>query len=94
MALTKEDLQAIGALLEAERENTSQMMDGKLEQSEKRTANQFRAVIETDVIHKINLLAEGHGDIVNKLKELDTLNENVEDIQDTVDVLKHIVVKK
>lgn len=93
------------AALEAERVHTSQMMDSvkkdmsqmmdeKLAESERRVINQFKAIIETDVTHKITLLAEGHGDVVKKLRGLDTLAEKVDDIQDTVDVLKHITVKK
>ena len=67
MALTKEDLQAIGELIS---------------QSEHRVITHVNAVLETEVNTKIKLLAEGQGDIVKRLDTLeakvDRIQESVE----------------
>lgn len=63
-------------------------------QEVKQRVTKVEATQETIVMRNIKLLAEGHGDVVRKLEQLDTLTEKVEDIQDTVTVLKYITVKK
>lgn len=78
----------------------AQMMDSKLEPINKRLDamdqrfTKIEIILENDVKKSLNLLAEGHHDTVEKLKQLDTLTEKVDEIQDTVDVLKVLTIKK
>ncbi|MCI9274279.1 MAG: DUF5320 domain-containing protein [Clostridiales bacterium] len=78
----------------------AQMMDSKLEPINKRLDamdqrfTKIEIILENDVKKSLNLLAEGHHDTVEKLKQLDTLTEKVDEIQDIVDVLKVLTIKK
>ena len=71
----------------------SDKMDTQLDNMDNRMLK-IELTQENIIIPRIQLLAEGHSEVVNKLRGLDELTERVEDIQNTVDVLKHIVVKK
>ena len=81
-------------------EAIGQMMDSKLEpiradlSEVKQRVTKIEVVQENTIAKQINLLVEGHGDIVKKLRGLDVLTEKVDDIQDTVEVLKRLTVKK
>ena len=82
MALTKEDLQAIGDLIDKK-------LDSKLTPIQEHLV-QVALTQENEVIPRIQLLLEGHSGLVHKLKQLEELPEQVEDIQATVSVLKHV----
>ncbi len=68
-------------------------VDIRLDSVEQRILK-IEVIQENEVAKKIQLLAEGHSGIAEKLRCLDELTDKVDDIQNTVDVLKHIVVKK
>jgi tetrahydromethanopterin S-methyltransferase subunit G len=67
------------------------MMDSKLEPINKRLdgieqrLDKVELTLENETNKNIKLLAEGHVDVVNRL---DKLERKVEDIEDTVSVLK------
>ena len=81
MALTKEDLQAIGELLAPIHADLRDVKDRivKIELTQ-----------ENKILPQIQLLAEGHGDVLNRLDRLEELPGQVEDIQNTVSVLKYV----
>lgn len=74
-------------------EKGQQETNARLNSVEQRMTK-IEVVLENDVKKSLNLLAEGHHDTVEKLKQLDTLTEKVDEIQDTVDVLKVLTIKK
>ncbi len=51
-------------------------------------------ILENDIRRELNLLGEGQQVVIEKFRQLDKLTEKVEDIQNTVEVLKAITVKK
>ena len=58
-----------------------------IEQQEKRIINQVNAIIETAVVPKIQLIAEQHSEIIEKLsvsKEVDSLKGRVSTLEGTV----------
>lgn len=70
--LSQEDLQAIAQLMQ---------------EQEKRIINQVNAIIETQVTPKIQLIAEQHADIIEKL----AVTKKVEDLKDRVSTLEGVV---
>ena len=113
MALTKEDLQAIGELIDSKlapmqaelsslkegqallQEGQASLQEGqallKTEMSEvKERIAKVQVIQETQVLPRIQLLAEGHSGLVDGVSRLEELPEQVEDIQNTVSVLKHV----
>ncbi len=80
------------------------MMDKKLNESltpiksELENINKRMTRIEVtlgnDIVKELNLLGEGQQVVIEKFHQLDKLTEKVEDIQNTVEVLKAITVKK
>lgn len=50
--------------------------------------------LENDVEKRLSLLGEGQQMVVEKIHQLDKLTEKVEDIQNTVEVLKYLSVKE
>ena len=92
MALTREDLQAIGELMREEiaplRADMDEMRTDMDEIKERVT--KIQVIQENMVLPRIQLLAEGHSGLVDRLERLDELPEQVEDIQSTVSVLKHV----
>jgi len=50
---------------------------------------EVRIIQENEVLPKINLLAEGHSGLVQRLDDLADLPEKVDDIQNTVSILKY-----
>ena len=135
MALTKEDLQSIGELMDGKLSAALEPINVRLDKVDtrldgmqddlsgvksdlsavksdlsavksdlsgvksdlsdvKQRVTRIEITQENTVAKQIGLLAEGHIGIVDKLHSLDTLAETVEDIQTTVDVLKHINAKK
>ena len=51
-------------------------------------------LLENNIEKRLNLLGEGQQMVLEKFHQLDALNEKVDDIQTTVEVLKSITVKK
>ena len=54
----------------------------------------IEVTLENQIAPNIRLLAEGHSGIVDKLKDFDILIAKVDDVQDTVDVLKQVAREK
>ena len=120
MALTKEDLQAIGELIDSKLapfdgrftqidnrftqiDNRLTQMDNRLTQMDNRLAQmddrltqleervvQVAVTQEHDVLPRVKLLAEGDKALADRLARLEELPDQVEDIQTTVSVLKHV----
>ncbi len=65
----------------------------RMAKTEERTTR-IEILLENDISKKLNLLSEGQQIVVEKFHKLDALAEKVEDIQNTVEVLKAISVKK
>ena len=74
MSLTKEDLQAIQALMEAEREHTSQMMDSKLQPIRADIAK-----LNHDTVPKINHMYDCLGGVQDKFNKLDVVEAKQQD---------------
>ena len=79
--LEEKDLQAIAQLMDTK-------INGALEQQEKRFMNGMRAIIESDVKRDIQILPEGHGDILKHLPDVDEQAQ----LKSRVRVLERIVV--
>ena len=99
MALTKEDLQAIGQMMDSKleplktdmQEVKSDLQNVKSDLQEvKERVTRIELTQENVILPRIQLLAEGHNGIVDRLERLDELPDQVEDIQSTVSVLKHV----
>ncbi len=68
-------------------EQDNQHLYQMIEQQEKRIINQVNAIIETAVVPKIQLIAEQHSEIIEKLsvsKEVDSLKGRVSTLEGTV----------
>ena len=85
MALTKEDLLAIGELMDSK----LAPMQADMADIQKRVLK-IEVTQEHEVLRNIRLLAEGHSGVIDRLDRLEELPEQVEDIQNTVSVLKHV----
>ena len=68
----KELLEAIGQMMEAQEKRLSDMMDTKLAQQRKEIMQDVKALLDTDVQTRFNLLAE----------DLDILKENLPGAED------------
>ncbi|WP_101909034.1 hypothetical protein [Marasmitruncus massiliensis] len=64
-----------------------QAMKLMLEENNKTLVNQFNAIIETKVLPEIYLIAEQHGDIIQKLQKAD----EIDDVKDRVRNLERSV---
>jgi len=89
---TKDDISAINDNLSAVNSRLDRI-ENRVDKIENRVVK-IEITQENQIVPNIKLLAEGHSLTVEKLDTLDTLVEKVEDIQNTVDVLKYIAVKK
>ena len=127
MALTKEDLQAIGQMMDSKleplkvdmqgvksdlqevksglQETKAGLQEAKVDIQEiklglqeakadiqeiKERVTRIEITQENVILPRIQLLSEGHSGIVDRLERLDELPDQVEDIQTTVSVLKHV----
>jgi len=98
MALTKEDLQAIGELMDsklaAERAHTQEMFATERTHTQEmidRAENRILAYIESSVEPKIKAIAEGHSLLNEKLNPLLDLPDKVDDIQNNVSLLASVL---
>ena len=89
--LDKNDLQAITQLMQQSndsmRTELAQLIDMKLEEQEKRIISQVNSIIETKVTPQIQLIAEQHSDIIEKLssaEEIDSLKGRVSTLEGVV----------
>jgi len=89
MALTKEDLLAIGELMDNKLETQLAPMRADMAEIKERVTK-IELTQENKILPNIQLLAEGHSGLVERLSHLEELPEQVEDIQNTVSVLKHV----
>jgi len=107
MALTKEDLQAIGELMDEKLDTRLKPIQDDITDIKDRVINiedrvysiegrvlNIELTQENKILPGIQLLAEGHGGVIDRLDRLEELPlpEKVDDIQRTVSVLK-IAVK-
>ena len=86
-------LEAIGQIIDSKLEPIRGDLSGvrsKLEDVEQRVIK-VELIQENAVAKQIQLLAESHIGIVEKLRGLDDLNEKVEDMQDAIFALKEVV---
>jgi len=127
VALTKEDLQAIGQMMDSkleplktdmlevkadmqgvkadiqdvkERVTRVELTQGEIkervtkmevtQEEVRERVTRIELTQENVILPRIQLLAEGHSGIVDSLDRLDDLPDQVEDIQTTVSVLKHV----
>jgi len=89
MALTKEDLQAIGELMDSKLKSELAPINERLDAMQT-DLTRVAVTQENIVLPRIQLLAEGHTILAEKLDRLEDLPEQVEDIQNTVSVLKQV----
>ena len=68
-------------------EEQNLQIDEKLEKQSKRLLDQFNIVLEDKVSHEIRMIAEGHMNILERLPEVNT----VEDLKSRIRVLERIV---
>ncbi len=102
----QELLQAMKAMIEPIQKNIADIKErtSRIEehtnQIEERTSRieertiRTEMILENDIRRELNLLGEGQQVVIEKFRQLDKLTEKVEDIQNTVEVLKAITVKK
>ena len=92
MALTKEDLQAIGELIDNKLEPIRDELGsvkGQLGEVHTRLVS-VELTQENKILPSIQLLAEGHGALVEAIKPLQPLPEKMDELQETVAVLKYV----
>ena len=82
-------LQAIGQMMKQELEPIKEDL-----QDLKQRMTKLEITQENVTNKKLDLLFEGQQDTLRKFRQLDELNEKVDDIQTTVEVLKVLTVKK
>ena len=76
----KELLEAIGQMMEAQEKRLSDMMDTKLAQQRKEIMQDVKALLDTDVQTRFNLLAEDLDILKEKLpgaEDLDAMQEQL-----------------
>lgn len=90
----KEMLEALKAIqadtlaqIDKRLEEQNLQIDEKLEKQSKRLLDQFNIVLEDKVSHEIRMIAEGHMNILERLPEVNT----VEDLKSRIRVLERIV---
>lgn len=86
--LTKEDLQAIAAIMDEKISASEERTATRIQESEDRTKREIKAYIENTAEKQIKTLAEGHLDIRRDLKELRQLDKDVSDLKDRVFALE------
>ena len=83
----EQDNQHLYQMIEQQEKRIISQVGAAMEQQEKRIINQVNAIIETTVVPKIQLIAEQHSEIIEKLsvtKEVDSLKGRVSTLEGTV----------
>jgi len=86
--LDKEDLQAIAGLVEQSAGQSENRMKSYMNESVNRSENRILTYIESNVEKKIQLLAEGHQILLDRLPSVD----EQEQLKSRVKVLERVVV--
>ncbi len=89
----QELLQALESMMDKKLNESLTPIKSELENINKRMTR-IEVTLENDIVKELNLLGEGQQVVIEKFHQLDKLTEKVEDIQNTVEVLKAITVKK
>ena len=89
----KELLEAIGQMMEAQEKRLSDMMDTKLAQQRKEIMQDVKALLDTDVQTRFNLLAEDLDILKEKLPGAEDLDAMQEQLTYTMPCSKSTPVK-
>jgi len=89
MPLTTEDLRAIGELMDNKLDAALEPLKTDISEIKERVVK-IEVTQENVILPGIQLLSEGHSGLADRLDRLEELPEQVEDIQNTVSVLKHV----
>ena len=87
--LDSNDIQIITELLRQNREDTRAEMTELLRQNREDTRNDMMTIIESEVNPKLQILAEGHEALLEKLNRMDKQNE----LTDRIVILEEAVKK-
>ena len=85
--LDEKDLQAIAALIDAKLDKQSADFDAKLEKQSALLRSEFHAVIESDILPKLQTLAEGQEILLERMVPV----SRIEAVESDVVVLKAAV---
>ena len=88
--MTKEDLQQIAELLNAQKQEFSEIIDSKLEPL-KDDIRYTRMLVEQQD-HKISLIAEKYTDIAEKLDKANDRAAQIDDVRDRLRTLETVVM--
>ena len=88
--MTKEDLQQIAELLNAQKQEFSEIIDSKLEPL-KDDIRYTRMLVEQQD-HKISLIAEQYTDIAEKLDKANDRAAQIDDVRDRLRTLETVVM--
>ncbi len=88
----QELLQAMQAMIDPIKKDLSEIKE-RTSRIEERT-NKTEILLENNIEKRLNLLGEGQQMVIEKFHQLDALTEKGKDIQNTVEVLRAITVKK
>lgn len=84
-----EMLEAMQSLLLPINERLDRMED--TQKSMQDDIRQTRVLIETDIRHNIDLIAEQHTDIIERLDRVEKKADETDDLKDRVSTLEHVV---
>ena len=87
--MDNELLQAIGEMMDKKLEPINSRLD-RIETEVTKTS----ITIENDIKPAIQLLAEGHVGLVDRLDRIEANTDKIDDIEDSVAVLRHISFKE
>ena len=88
--MTKEDLQQIAELLNAQKQEFSEIIDSKLEPL-KDDIRYTRMLVEQQD-HKISIIAEQYTDIAEKLDKANDRAAQIDDVRDRLRTLETVVM--
>lgn len=88
--MTKEDLQQIAELLNAQKQEFSEIIDSKLEPLKDDIRHTRMLVEQQD--HKISLIAEQYTDIAEKLDKANDRTAQIDDVRDRLRTLETVVM--
>ena len=88
--MTKEDLQQIAELLNAQKQEFSEIIDSKLE-TLKDDIRYTRMLVEQQD-HKISIIAEQYTDIAEKLDKANDRAAQIDDVRDRLRTLETVVM--
>ena len=88
--MTKEDLQQIAELLNAQKQEFSEIIDSKLEPL-KDDIRYIRMLVEQQD-HKISIIAEQYTDIAEKLDKANDRAAQIDDVRDRLRTLETVVM--